>query len=101
MTIMFLLNAFTVEGYGEGEYWFAMIKVFTVIVFIIVGIFVDSGVLGHDKIGFRNWKHKEAPFVHGFSGIITTSIVSGFAFQVNINFLLEIFLLNNRKQQQK
>jgi lysine-specific permease len=83
MTIMFVLNAFTVKGYGEAEYWFAMIKVATVVIFIIVGFFVDLGVLGHDKIHGRNWTHGDAPFHKGFAGVITTSIVSGFAFQVN------------------
>ncbi|CAF4790091.1 unnamed protein product [Rotaria socialis] len=85
MIIMFVLNAFTVKGYGEAEYWFAMIKVLTVVIFIIVGVLVDSifdsGVLGHDKIGVSNWKIDGAPFYKGFSGVVTTSIVSGFAFQ--------------------
>ncbi|CAF3470773.1 unnamed protein product [Rotaria sp. Silwood1] len=80
MLIMFLLNAFTVKSYGEAEYWFAMIKVLTIIVFIIVGILVDTGVLGHDRIGFRNWKIDGAPFYKGFGGIVTTSIISGFSF---------------------
>ncbi|CAF2505061.1 unnamed protein product [Rotaria sp. Silwood2] len=80
MTIMFLLNVFTVKSYGEAEYWFAMIKVLTVIIFIIVGILVDTGVLGNDKIGFRNWKIDGAPFYKGIGGIVTTSLVSGFSF---------------------
>ncbi len=89
---MFLLNAFTVKGYGEAEYWFAMVKVFTVLVFILVGILVDSGAIGkpRETIGFKNWKIDGAPFVGGFAGIITTSIVSGFAFQVNHSFLSSI-----------
>jgi lysine-specific permease len=80
---MFVLNAFTVKGYGEAEYWFAMIKVLTVVIFIIVGFLVDLGALGHDKIHGRNWNIDGAPFYKGFAGVITTSIVSGFAFQVN------------------
>ncbi|CAF0896280.1 unnamed protein product [Adineta steineri] len=81
MTIMFILNGFTVKGYGEAEYWFAMIKVLTVIIFIIIGVLVDIGVLGHEKIYGKNWNIKGAPFYKGFAGIITTSIISGFAFQ--------------------
>ena len=81
MTIMFVLNAFTVKGYGEAEYWFAMIKVLTVVIFIIVGFLVDLGVLGGKKIGVDNWKVEGGPFYQGFSGVVTTSIVSGFAFQ--------------------
>ncbi len=86
---MFLLNAFTVKGYGEAEYWFAMIKVVTVIVFILIGILVDAGAIGKPKktIGFDNWTIEGAPFFNGISGIITTSIISGFAFQVKRNFI--------------
>ncbi len=89
MLIMFLLNAFTVKGYGEAEYWFAMIKVITVLIFMLVGILVDAGALGKPRktIGFDNWTIEGAPFVGGISGIITTSIISGFAFQVKINFI--------------
>ncbi|CAF1323489.1 unnamed protein product [Rotaria sordida] len=80
MIIMVILNAFSVKGYGEAEYWFAMIKVLTVIIFIIVGLLVDIGVLGHVKIGFHNWKIDGAPFYRGISGIIASSIASAFAF---------------------
>lgn len=85
MLIMFLLNAFTVKGYGEAEYWFAMIKVVTVLIFLLVGILVDVGAIGKPRktIGFENWKIGDAPFVGGVAGVITTSIISGFAFQVS------------------
>ncbi|KAI8866902.1 lysine-specific permease, partial [Ramicandelaber brevisporus] len=43
MLLMFLFNAFVVEIYGEAEFWFALIKVIAVIIFIIIGIFVDAG----------------------------------------------------------
>jgi lysine-specific permease len=89
MLIMFLLNAFTVKGYGEAEYWFAMVKVITVVIFLIVGILVDAGLIGvkpRKAIGFENWTIPGAPFVGGVAGIITTSIVSGFAFQVKTSF---------------
>jgi lysine-specific permease len=88
MLIMFLLNAFTVKGYGEAEYWFAMIKVITVLIFLLVGILVDTGAIGKPRktIGFDNWKVGDAPFVGGIAGVITTSIISGFAFQVSDRF---------------
>ncbi|CAF0798286.1 unnamed protein product [Adineta steineri] len=83
MLVMFLLNAFTVKGYGEAEYWFAMIKVVTVLFFLLIGVLVDAGAMGKPRktIGFENWRKGEAPFVGGVAGIITTSIISGFAFQ--------------------
>ncbi|KAI8873700.1 lysine-specific permease [Ramicandelaber brevisporus] len=81
MLIMFLLNAFVVEVYGEAEYWFSMIKVITVVIFIIIGIFVDAGVLGGHKYAFENWCYNKAPFVDGFVGILNTFLVAGFSFQ--------------------
>ncbi len=93
MLIMFLLNAFTVKGYGEAEYWFAMIKVVTVLIFLLVGVLVDVGAIGKPKktYGFENWKLEGAPFVNGIAGVITTSIISGFAFQVRMLFFITVY----------
>ena len=33
-----LLNIFTVKAFGETEFWLSLIKVITIIVFIVVGI---------------------------------------------------------------
>jgi len=56
-----------------------------VVIFIIVGLLVDVGVFGrtadNKAIGVTNWKIDGAPFYKGFAGVVTTSIVSGFAFQ--------------------
>ncbi|KAF9124947.1 hypothetical protein BGW39_007778 [Mortierella sp. 14UC] len=63
------------------EYWFSVVKVLTVIIFIIVGILVDAGVVGGDKIGFRNWTIEGAPIRDGFGGILGVFLVAGFSFQ--------------------
>ena len=42
---MFLLNYISVKGFGEAEYWFALIKVSTVIIFIAVGVLMIVGIL--------------------------------------------------------
>ncbi|KAF9123255.1 hypothetical protein BG015_005351 [Linnemannia schmuckeri] len=52
-----------VKAFGELEYWFAMIKVLTCIVFIIVGILVDVGAVGDGFIGGKNWHIEGAPIV--------------------------------------
>lgn len=41
---MFLLNWISVRGFGEAEYWFSLIKVATVIIFIIVGVMMIVGI---------------------------------------------------------
>lgn len=80
-TVIFLINAFSVKVYGETEYWLASIKIITVIVFIIVGILMIVGVIGHHEIGFANWSIGDAPFHHGGMGFLMVLLIAGFSFQ--------------------
>lgn len=52
-----------VKAFGELEYWLSMIKVLTCIVFIIIGILVDTGAVGGRFIGGENWHIDQAPIV--------------------------------------
>ncbi|KAF9272244.1 hypothetical protein BGZ68_002582 [Mortierella alpina] len=81
LLFMVFVNFLSVRAYGEAEYWFSVVKVLTVIIFIIVGILVDAGAVGGDKIGFRNWTIEGAPVVDGFGGILGVFLVAGFSFQ--------------------
>ncbi|MCO6516259.1 MAG: amino acid permease, partial [Snodgrassella sp.] len=53
-TLVFLLNILSVRAYGESEYWFALIKVITVIVFLGVGVLTIFGILGGQYVGLNN-----------------------------------------------
>ncbi|KAJ2419059.1 hypothetical protein GGF41_004786, partial [Coemansia sp. RSA 2531] len=79
--ILLGLNLFSVRGYAEAEFWFAAIKVVTVIVFIIVGIVVAAGGLGNHTYGVENWKIEGAPFHDGVPGVLATLVLTGYAFQ--------------------
>ncbi|KAJ2048482.1 hypothetical protein GGI08_005996 [Coemansia sp. S2] len=79
--ILLGLNLFSVRGYAEAEFWFAAIKVVTVIVFIIVGIVVAAGGLGNHTYGMDNWKIEGAPFHDGVPGVLATLVLTGYAFQ--------------------
>ncbi|KAM0752661.1 hypothetical protein T439DRAFT_286816 [Meredithblackwellia eburnea MCA 4105] len=47
--------------YGELEFWFASIKVITIVGLIILGIILDcGGGPNHEPIGFRYWKNPGA-----------------------------------------
>ncbi|MEA4902303.1 amino acid permease [Desulfitobacterium sp.] len=82
LVVMFLLNYLSVKGFGEAEYWFAMIKVVTVIVFIIVGILIILGIMGgNDPIGFTNFFADGGPIHGGFFSILGVFMVAGFSFQ--------------------
>ncbi|KAJ2033766.1 hypothetical protein GGI01_002076 [Coemansia sp. RSA 376] len=81
LVIMFLLNAISVRGYGEAEFWMSSLKVLTVFVFLIVGILTVTGVTGGEYIGGSNWHIEGAPFKDHIVGILKACIVAAFSFQ--------------------
>ncbi|KAE8444313.1 hypothetical protein EG329_000623 [Mollisiaceae sp. DMI_Dod_QoI] len=80
LVLIISINLFGVRGYGEAEFWFALVKVVAVIGFIILGIVLDCG--GGPKggyIGGSNWIHPGA-FNYGFKGLCSTFVTAAFAF---------------------
>ena len=81
LVLMFLLNYLSVKGFGESEYWFSLIKVVTVIVFIITGTLMIFGLMGGEVIGFKNFTIGDAPFHGGFLSMLGIFMAAGFSFQ--------------------
>lgn len=82
LIIMFLINYMSVKGFGETEFWFAMIKVVTVVIFLITGVLIILGIMGgNDPIGFSNFTMGEGPFSGGFFTILGVFMAAGFSFQ--------------------
>lgn len=81
LVILFLLNALSTRAYGESEFWFSLVKVVTIVVFLVLGILMIVGILGGESPGFQNWTTGEAPFVGGGLGILAIFMVAGFSFQ--------------------
>lgn len=82
LIIMFLINYMSVKGFGETEFWFAMIKVVTVVIFLITGVLIILGIMGgKDPIGFSNFTMGEGPFNGGFFTILGVFMAAGFSFQ--------------------
>lgn len=81
--LIFLLNAISVKWFAKAEFWFSSIKVFTVIIFIILGILAILGVIkyGHQQhaIGLKHI-YDHGLFPNGFSGVFTTMLTVNFAF---------------------
>ena len=72
----------SVKGFGEAEFWFALIKVVTVIIFLITGFLMIFGIMGgNDPIGFSNFTMGEGPFNGGFFTILGVFMAAGFSFQ--------------------
>ena len=74
------LNLFSARAFGESEFWFAGIKVITIIVFLILGVAMIAGIIGGHEVGLSNWTTGEAPFVGGWSGTFSVLMVAGFSF---------------------
>lgn len=81
LALLFGLNALSSRAYGEGEFWFAAIKVTTVLVFLVIGIAMIFGIMGGQSPGFENWTKGDAPFVNGTSGLFMVFIAASYAFQ--------------------
>ncbi|WP_311509976.1 amino acid permease [uncultured Corynebacterium sp.] len=81
LAILFGLNALSARAFGEGEFWFATIKVITVIVFLVLGVGMIFGILGGASPGFENWTTGDAPFVNGGMGLLAVFVVAGYSFQ--------------------
>jgi lysine-specific permease len=81
LAIMFLLNYLSVKGFGEAEYWFSLVKVATVIIFLIVSFLMIFGIMGGEAVGFKNFTIDNAPFNGGFMAILGIFMAAGFSFQ--------------------
>lgn len=75
------LNVFDVRIYGEAEYWLALLKVISIIIFFIISIIVNAGKNpSHEYIGFKWWSYEDAPFVNGFRGFASVFVTAAFAY---------------------
>lgn len=77
---VFFITMLGVRGYGEAEFIFCLVKVITVIGFIILGIvLICGGGPTHDFVGGRYWR-SPGPFAHGFKGVCSVFVTAAFSF---------------------
>ncbi|MFD2616308.1 amino acid permease [Terrilactibacillus laevilacticus] len=81
LLLIVLLNILSVKGYGESEYWFSLIKVATVIIFIIIGLLMILGIMKGHTAGFSNFTKGDAPFHGGFLAMFSVLLLAGYSFQ--------------------
>ncbi len=81
LMLIVILNLLSTKAYGESEYWFASIKVITVIIFIVIGLANIIGIMGGEAVGFKNFTIGDAPFVGGAKSIFMIFLIAGFSFQ--------------------
>ena len=82
LIIMTIVNLIAVKLYGEFEFWFALIKVITIIFMLIVGgLMILFGIgNGGVAVGISNlWSH--GGFMpHGFTGVVAALVMVTFAY---------------------
>ncbi|KAF9890555.1 hypothetical protein FE257_005686 [Aspergillus nanangensis] len=88
--VITLLNLLPVQFYGEMEFWLSMIKVLTVVGFMIFAIAIDAGAGQHGYLGFHTWSNPGAfaPYLiespdslAKFVGFYSTLLSAGFSYQ--------------------
>ncbi|MBX4261241.1 amino acid permease [Clostridium estertheticum] len=82
LTIMIIINLITVKAFGEFEFWFAIIKVVTIIAMIIVGTIMITTGLGNGgkAFGISNLWTNGGFFPHGITGPIKALVLVTFSF---------------------
>jgi L-asparagine transporter-like permease len=68
-TGLIAVNAMRVGNFGEFEYWFAIIKVITIVAFILVGLGLISGIGAARAIGFSNLTSHGGLLPNGMKGV--------------------------------
>ena len=82
LAVIFFINALTVKGFGESEFFFSLVKVVAIIFFIIIGLYMIGKIMLDPMQSItKNWTIAEAPFVGGFNALIGVAMIAGFSFQ--------------------
>ena len=80
VVVLTAVNLAQVKGFGEFEYWFAMIKIAVILGFLVIGVLLWAGVLpASGFVGFGNVR--ESGFApNGIAGIAAGLLAVAFAF---------------------
>jgi GABA permease len=75
------LNLLSVRSWGEGEYWFASVKVVAIILFLLIGAVVIAGLWPHVPGGFTHLTTHGGFMPNGVTPVLTGAVaVTGFYF---------------------
>ncbi len=82
LALVFVMNLMSVKLFGEAEFWFAAIKVATIIIFMVVAIWaiVTGGAVGSGHAGFANITQHGGFFPQGLPIVFALTLGVVFAF---------------------
>ncbi|ORA19635.1 amino acid permease [Mycobacterium arosiense] len=75
MVLMTATNLFSVSSFGEFEFWFAGIKVATIVIFLVVGIAYVLGLVPGHHGGLANLGSHSGFFPHGVGAVFAAIVV--------------------------
>ena len=81
---LFLVNALSAKAYAEAEFWFASVKVATIVIFIVLGGAVMFGLLdfnGKPAPMLHNFTENGGLFPNGALAVLLTMITVNYSFQ--------------------
>uniref|UniRef100_UPI0006EB3B93 amino acid permease n=1 Tax=Streptomyces silaceus TaxID=545123 RepID=UPI0006EB3B93 len=74
-------NLAAVKNFGEFEFWFATLKVFAIVAFLVLGLLAVFGVLPDtDPVGLTNLTGHGGFLPHGWEGVVSGVLAVVFAF---------------------
>jgi AAT family amino acid transporter len=77
--VILYVNCTSIGNLGTFEYWLSMIKVVTIVAFLILGTALLCGV-GFPKVGFRNYTAHGGFFPNGWKGVSLGVVLGLFSF---------------------
>ncbi|MBI2955902.1 MAG: amino acid permease [Acidobacteria bacterium] len=78
--VLLAANAWSVASFGEFEYWFALIKVVTIILFLVVGVGLLFGFGPLEPVGFSNYTAHGGFLPHGWTGVLLAMTLALFSY---------------------
>jgi GABA permease len=75
MVLMTATNLFSVSSFGEFEFWFAGIKVATIVIFLVVGMLFVLGLLPGRHLDFSNLTSHGGFFPKGVGAVFAAIVV--------------------------
>jgi GABA permease len=79
MTLMTATNLFSVGSYGEFEYWFAGVKVFAIIAFLVLGTLFVLGLWRNQGMDFSNLTSHGGFLPNGVGAIFSSIVIVVFS----------------------
>lgn len=79
--LLTLTNIISVKSFGEFEYWFSLIKVVSIILFLVIGIAIIFGITPNfDPVGFTNLVGQGGFMPNGFGAVLMGVVIVIFSF---------------------